>query len=80
MAISHWSGHALWALPRTATADAIAARPDIAQTLDRVAVSSTFAIGFRDDAPPFPFRDEDGAETGFAIELCRQVAVRGPAV
>ena len=46
-----------------------------AQTLQRVADSGVFKIGFREDARPFSYKDEAGEPNGFAIELCREVAV-----
>ena len=47
-----------------------------AATLDRVAESNTFRIGYRADAPPFAYNDKLGAPSGYAVELCRRVAVK----
>ena len=47
-----------------------------AQTLERVRASSTFKIGFREDAEPFSFKDRQGEPAGFSIELCRLIATQ----
>jgi polar amino acid transport system substrate-binding protein/glutamate/aspartate transport system substrate-binding protein len=47
-----------------------------AATLDRVKESNTFRIGYRSDAPPFAFKDALGEPSGYAVELCRRVALR----
>ena len=47
-----------------------------AQTLERVRTSSTFKIGFREDAEPFSFKDRQGEPAGFSIELCRLIATQ----
>ena len=47
-----------------------------AQTLERVRASSTFKIGFREDAEPFSFKDTQGEPAGFSIELCRLIATQ----
>lgn len=70
-----WKGQSVpWTPAAIVTAIMLAAQPASAQTMERVAVSGLFEIGFREDAPPFSFRDEDGVPSGFAIELCREVA------
>jgi polar amino acid transport system substrate-binding protein len=45
-----------------------------AQTLDRVASSGVVRIGHRVDAPPFSFVDNDGAPSGYTVELCKRIA------
>lgn len=45
-----------------------------AQTLQRVAASAVFKIGFREDARPFSFKDEAGQPSGYAVDLCRAIA------
>lgn len=43
-------------------------------TLQHVATSGTFRIGFVPDAPPMSFIDADGKTTGYSIALCRHIA------
>ena len=45
-----------------------------AQTLERVRSSGTFAIGYREDAAPFSYRDAQGQIAGYTVELCRAIA------
>lgn len=42
-------------------------------TLDRVLRTGTLNAGTRDDAPPFAFRDRDGAIRGFSVDLIEAV-------
>lgn len=44
-------------------------------TLDRVKASGTIAMGYRDDAAPFSFKDRDGRVRGYSVELCEQAAI-----
>jgi ABC-type amino acid transport substrate-binding protein len=46
-----------------------------AATLDRVKDSGAFRIGYRADTPPFAYRNDLGEAAGYAVELCRRVAV-----
>lgn len=43
-------------------------------TLQRVAQSGVFTIGYVPDAPPMSFDGEDGKPTGYSIALCQHVA------
>jgi ABC-type amino acid transport substrate-binding protein len=45
-----------------------------AAMLDRIAHGKTIRIAYRPDAPPFSYRDKDGAPAGFIVDLCRAVA------
>lgn len=45
-----------------------------ADTLERIAETGEFRIGFVPDAPPLSFIDENGKAAGYSIDLCRQVA------
>ncbi|MDH4107549.1 MAG: amino acid ABC transporter substrate-binding protein [Gammaproteobacteria bacterium] len=47
---------------------------DYASTLDRVAGTGEFRIGFVPDAPPMSFLDESGNPVGYSIDLCRHIA------
>lgn len=43
-------------------------------TLQRVAETAQFRIGFVPDAPPLSFRDSKGEAAGYSIDLCRHIA------
>lgn len=43
-------------------------------TLQRVAETGEFRIGFVPDAPPLSFLDNDGNAAGYSIDLCRHIA------
>jgi polar amino acid transport system substrate-binding protein/glutamate/aspartate transport system substrate-binding protein len=46
----------------------------IAGTLDRIGRDHVIRIAFREDAPPFSYKDKSGAPTGYMVDLCRAVA------
>ncbi|MFG1402755.1 amino acid ABC transporter substrate-binding protein [Xanthobacter sediminis] len=50
------------------------ALPVAAQTLDRVAQSQAFRIGYRQSAPPYSYAAADGKPAGYVVDLCREVA------
>lgn len=52
----------------------ILAQSSSAQTLERVAASGVFKIGYREDAPPFSFKTEVGEAAGYTVNLCRTIA------
>jgi len=43
-------------------------------TMDRIAETGEFRIGFVPDAPPMSFLDADSQPIGYSIELCRHIA------
>ncbi|MDJ0928637.1 MAG: amino acid ABC transporter substrate-binding protein [Gammaproteobacteria bacterium] len=43
-------------------------------TLDRIAASERFTIGYVPDAPPLSFRNASGEPVGYSIELCKVIA------
>lgn len=45
-----------------------------ADTLQRVADTGKFRIGFVPDAPPLSFVDKDGTAIGYSIDLCNHIA------
>jgi len=45
-----------------------------ASTLDRVRETGTFRIGFRADAKPYSYRNENGQPAGYIVDLCMEVA------
>ena len=44
-----------------------------ASTLDRINQSKTVRIAYREDAPPFSYKDKIGEPAGFMVDLCREV-------
>jgi ABC-type amino acid transport substrate-binding protein len=47
---------------------------EAAGTLERVAKTGKFRIGFRESSPPMSFRDQDGKPTGYSVDLCNRIA------
>lgn len=45
-----------------------------AGTLDRVRESGVFKIGYRADAKPYSYRDENNQPAGYVVDLCLEVA------
>ena len=45
-----------------------------AQTLDRVRDSGTFRIGYRTDAKPYSYRNDNGQPAGYIVDLCMEIA------
>lgn len=43
-------------------------------TLKAVSARATLLIGFREDAPPFAFRNPGGQPVGFSLDICRGIA------
>ena len=43
-------------------------------TLERIARTGEFRIGFVPDAPPLAYLDAEGRATGYSLELCRHIA------
>lgn len=54
-----------------------AARADEAPggTLDRIRQQKTIRIAYREDAPPFSYKDSIGEAAGLMVDLCKAVAV-----
>lgn len=48
--------------------------PALADTLERVATSQTFRIGYRHFAPPYSYSASNGQPAGYIVDLCREVA------
>lgn len=61
---------ALFATLFAIAGSALAASP----TLDRIAKTGEFRIGYVPDAPPLSFVDDNGDVTGYSIDLCRHIA------
>jgi polar amino acid transport system substrate-binding protein/glutamate/aspartate transport system substrate-binding protein len=47
-----------------------------AGTLERIRDKGVLKIGFREDAPPFSFKNSIGEPAGYSVSLCRAVASR----
>jgi ABC-type amino acid transport substrate-binding protein len=47
-----------------------------AATLDRIRQDKTIRIAYREDAPPFSYKDKGGEPAGYMVDLCREVAKR----
>ena len=45
-----------------------------AGTLDRIGQEKAIRIAYREDAPPFSYKDKLGEPSGFMVDLCRAVA------
>src|SRR6266481_10200392 len=45
-----------------------------AGTVDRIGQDKAIRIAYREDAPPFSFKDKIGEPAGFMVDLCRAVA------
>jgi ABC-type amino acid transport substrate-binding protein len=43
-------------------------------TIDRLRQDKTLRIAYREDAPPFSFKDAIGEPAGFMVDLCRSIA------
>jgi len=54
------------------TSDAFAHEPK--GTLDKVAKSGEFVIGYRTDASPLSYENADGEPAGYSVDLCRRIA------
>ena len=52
---------------------ALAEQPQ-ASVLEEVKSNKTLRIGYREDAPPFSYKNDIGEAAGYTVELCRQVA------
>ena len=45
-----------------------------AGVLDRISQEKAIRIAYREDAPPFSYKDKVGEPVGFMVDLCREVA------
>lgn len=43
-------------------------------TLDKIAASGEFVIGYRADSSPLSYENADGVPSGYAVDICRRVA------
>jgi ABC-type amino acid transport substrate-binding protein len=47
--------------------------PAAAGTLDRLRASGEIRVGYRTDARPFSFTDDQGQAAGYSVDLCRRI-------
>ena len=47
---------------------------DAESTLDKIARTGEFVIGFRADASPLSYLNADGQPSGYSVDLCRRIA------
>ena len=48
--------------------------PADAGVMEQLKSSKTLRVGYREDAPPFSYRNDIGEAAGYSVELCRQIA------
>jgi ABC-type amino acid transport substrate-binding protein len=48
--------------------------PASAGTIDRIRQDKAIRLAYREDAPPFSFKNDIGEPAGFMVDLCREVA------
>ncbi len=64
----------IWLIPASIAALLIAIGVASAGTLDRIGQEKSIRIAYREDAPPFSYKDKIGEPAGFMVDLCRAVA------
>lgn len=64
----------IWLAPASVAALLITIGVAAAGTLDRIGQEKSIRIAYREDAPPFSYKDKIGEPAGFMVDLCRAVA------
>ena len=64
----------IWLAPTSIAALLVMVGVAAAGTLDRIDQDKAIRIAYREDAPPFSYKDKIGEPTGFMVDLCRAVA------
>jgi ABC-type amino acid transport substrate-binding protein len=64
----------IWLAPATIVALLVTIGVASAGTLDRIGQDKAIRIAYREDAPPFSYKDKIGEAGGFMVDLCRAVA------
>jgi ABC-type amino acid transport substrate-binding protein len=64
----------IWLIPASIAALLITIGIASAGTLDRIGQEKSIRIAYREDAPPFSYKDKIGEPAGFMVDLCRAVA------
>jgi len=57
-----------------ATVLALTSQAAAAATLERIRSSGTFRIGYRADAKPYSYQNEQGQPAGYLVDLCLEIA------
>jgi ABC-type amino acid transport substrate-binding protein len=57
-----------------ATALALTSQAATGATLDRIRDTGTFRMGYRADAKPYSYQDQQGQPTGYLVDLCLEIA------
>jgi len=66
--------HKIWLAAATGAALVMTLGAASAGALDRVVQEKAIRIAYREDAPPFSFKDKISEPAGFMVDLCRAVA------
>jgi len=66
----------IWLAPAAIAALMVTVGDASAGTLDRIGQEKAIRIAYREDAPPFSYKDKIGEPGGFMVDLCRAVAKR----
>ena len=64
----------IWLAPASAAVLLLVLGAASAGTLERIEQDKAIRIAYREDAPPFSFKDKIGEPGGFMVDLCRAVA------
>ena len=64
----------IWLIPASIAALLITIGVTSAGTLDTIGQEKSIRIAYREDAPPFSYKDKIGEPAGFMVDLCRAVA------
>jgi polar amino acid transport system substrate-binding protein/glutamate/aspartate transport system substrate-binding protein len=67
-------GERIWLTPVSIAALLITIGVASAGTLDRIEQEKAIRLAYREDAPPFSYKDKLGEPAGFMVDLCRAVA------
>jgi polar amino acid transport system substrate-binding protein/glutamate/aspartate transport system substrate-binding protein len=67
-------GERIWLTPVSIAALLITIGLASAGTLDRIEQEKAIRLAYREDAPPFSYKDKLGEPAGFMVDLCRAVA------
>jgi ABC-type amino acid transport substrate-binding protein len=64
----------IWLAPASVAVLLITIGVASAGTLDRIGQEKAIRVAYREDAPPFSYKDKIGEPAGFMVDLCRAVA------
>jgi ABC-type amino acid transport substrate-binding protein len=69
-------GEKSWVVPAAVAVLLLTIGAASAGTLDRIGQEKAIRIAYREDAPPFSYKDKIGEAGGFMVDLCRAVATK----